>query len=73
MAETYESWKNWASGVMQSAAAPFQSAAPGVATTSGSSSLFGTAPEKSGFTATGGRRLKKKSRKTRKATRRRRY
>lgn len=71
MAETYESWKNWASGMMQSAAAPFQSAAPGAATTSGSTSLFGTKPETPGYTSTGGRRLKKKGRKTRKATKRR--
>jgi hypothetical protein len=72
MAEVYESWKNWASGVMQSAVAPFQSSAPGVATTQGSTSFFGTQPEGAGYTSTGGRRVKKKSRKTRKATGRRR-
>lgn len=65
--DTYESWKNWASGMMQSAAAPFQSAAPAVTTTQGASSWFGTAPETPGYTATGGRRHRsKKSRKTRK-------
>jgi hypothetical protein len=71
MAETYESWKNWASGMMQSAVAPFQSAVPSATTTSGSTSLFGTQPETPGYTSTGGRRSKK-GRKTRKATKRRR-
>jgi hypothetical protein len=65
--ETYESWKNWASGMMQSAATPFQGAAPSVTTTQGASSWFGTAPETPGYTATGGRRARsKKSRKSRK-------
>jgi len=68
--EAYESWKNWASGLMQSAVSPVQSGAPGLATTQGSSSWFGTQPETPGFTATGGRRLKKKSRKTRKVSKR---
>lgn len=70
--DTYESWKNWASGLMQSAAAPFQSAAPAATTTQGSSSWLGTQPETPGFTATGGRRSKRKvSKKTRKVSKRR--
>lgn len=70
--ETYESWKNWASGMMQSAAAPFQSAAPAATTTQGSSSWLGTQPEPAGYTATGGRRSKRKtSKKTRKVGKRR--
>jgi hypothetical protein len=63
MAETYESWKTWASGMVQSAVAPIQFAAPSLATTQGSTSMFGTAPEGAGYTSTGGRRTKKKGRK----------
>ena len=54
--ELYESWKNWASSLMGTAAAPVQAAAPSLATTQGSTSMFGTAREKSGYTSTGGRR-----------------
>jgi hypothetical protein len=56
MAEVYESWKNWASGLMGTAAAPVQTAAPSIATTQGSTTMLGTAREKSGYTSTGGRR-----------------
>jgi|APCry1669189000_1035189.scaffolds.fasta_scaffold13569_3 hypothetical protein len=71
--ETYESLKNWVSGALQSASSPFQSVAPSVTTTQGSTSLFGTAPETPGYTSTGGRkytRSSKKSKKTRKSKRR---
>jgi hypothetical protein len=70
--ETYESLKNWVSGALQSASAPFQSVAPSVTTTQGASSLFGTAPETPGYTSTGGRRHtrgSKKSKKTRRSKR----
>ena len=63
MAEAYESWKTWASGMVQSAVAPIRIAAPSLATTQGSTSMLGTAPEGTGYTSTGGRRTKKKGRK----------
>ena len=65
MAEVYESWKNWASGLMGTAAAPVQAAAPSIATTQGSTSMFGTAREKSGYTSTGGRRRGGRTRRAR--------
>ena len=66
--ETYESIKNWLSGAMSTIASPFQSAVPAVATTQGATSLFGTSPEPSGYTSTGGKRHRhrKGPRKTRK-------
>jgi len=63
MAETYESWKTWASGMVESAVSPIRLAAPSLTTTQGSTSMFGTAPEGAGYTSTGGRRTKKKGRK----------
>jgi hypothetical protein len=63
MAETYESWKTWASSTLQSAVAPIRVAAPSLTTTQGSTSMLGTAPEGAGYTSTGGRRTKKKARK----------
>lgn len=59
--ETYESWKSWISGTMQSAVAPLQLAAPSVTTTMGARRLLGTKPEKAGYTSTGGRRTTKKA------------
>ena len=56
-------------GPAESAAAPVQAAAPAVATSSGSTSMLGTAREKRGHLVTGARRLKK-SRKSKKKTRR---
>lgn len=65
----WSNFKQMLGGPAQSAAAPVQAAAPAVATSSGSSSMLGTAREKPGHLVTGARRLKK-SRKSKKKTRR---
>lgn len=74
MSDMWNSFKQMLGGPAQSAVAPVQEAAPSVATSSGSTSMFGTAREKKGHLVTGARRLKKsrksKSRKTRRRMRR---
>lgn len=69
MSEMWSNFKQMLGGPAQSAAAPVQAAAPAVATSSGSTSMLGTAREKRGHLVTGARRLKK-SRKSKKKTRR---
>ena len=67
----WSNFKQMLGGPAEQAAAPVQQAAPGVATSSGSTSMLGTAREKRGHLVTGARRLKKsrksksKSKKTR--------
>jgi hypothetical protein len=65
----WSNFKQMLGGPAESAAAPVQAAAPAVATSSGSTSMLGTAREKKGHLVTGARRLKK-SRKSKKKTRR---
>jgi hypothetical protein len=69
MSEMWSNFKQMLGGPAESAAAPVQAAAPAVATSSGSTSMLGTAREKKGHLVTGARRLKK-SRKSKKKTRR---
>jgi hypothetical protein len=69
MTEMWSNFKQMLGGPAESAAAPVQAAAPAVATSSGSTSMLGTAREKRGHLVTGARRLKK-SRKSKKKTRR---
>lgn len=69
MSEMWNNFKQMLGGPAQSMAAPVQEAVPAVATSSGSTSMFGTAREKRGHLVTGARRLKK-SRKSKKKTRR---
>jgi hypothetical protein len=69
MSEMWSNFKQMLGGPAESAAAPVQAAAPAVATSSGSTSMLGTAREKRGHLVTGARRLKK-SRKSKKKTRR---
>jgi len=69
MSEMWSNFKQMLGGPAESAAAPVQAAAPAVATSSGSTSMLGTAREKPGHLVTGARRLKK-SRKSKKKTRR---
>jgi hypothetical protein len=67
----YNEWKQQLSGMFSSATGPVSSAAPGVTTDQGATSLFGTAPEGKGRTVTGGRRHRsRKSKKSRKTRRR---
>lgn len=57
---------------MQSAAQPLNVGAPSVATDSGATKLLGTAPEKKGITMSGGKRLTRR-RKTSKKTHKRKH
>ena len=69
MSDMWNNFKQMLGGPAQAAVAPVQEVAPAVATSSGSTSMFGTAREKRGHLVTGARRLKK-SRKSKKKTRR---
>jgi len=60
MSQAYESARTWLGSWFGPAVAPVQVAAPALATTNGSSRLFGAKREKSGYTVTGGRRHKSK-------------
>lgn len=73
MAELYQYAKERLGNFFGQAAQPVQQAAPVLTTPTGASRLLGTAPEKAGYTSTGGRRHGKtrRHRKARKSLRRR--
>ena len=69
LSSQYQKAKSAVSDAVQPAATPVQSALPAVATTNGSQSALGTAPEGAGYTATGARRHKKSRKSTRRKAR----